>query len=337
MCVILIRYNLSGMPGYVVVQNIRSVIHYFGMITQFKAYFEISSSSSLLRSELQSSGVSLTDCPHNGHKDASDKMIMVDMITFALDTTPPATVVLISGDRDFVYAVSVLRMRRYNVVLVVPNRGAAMILKSQANVVLDWRYDVLKLDAWTGLNRVINSNPTNINYTSSFIGASASPANIIGSPPPLTQDAREIEVQNDKEDKATLDESRLGRYRMAAAGKAQLKDSKDAKKAPESTREPVNEHCDTDRPIVAAKEVDDDLGFCFSPTAPGFFDLLIEVLEKSRIQGEDRPRRSKVGSELKFVTAASAQCPFNCLASEILCCTIAQSAPALKVTWHFVV
>lgn len=36
----------------------------------------------------------------------------------------------------------------------------------------------------------------------------------------------------------------------------------------------------------------------FSPVAPGFFDLLIEILEKARLAGESQPRRSRVGSEL---------------------------------------
>lgn len=93
-------------------------------------------SKTTLRSELQSSGVSLTDCPHNGRKDAADKMILVDMMAFALDNPPPATIVLISGDRDFVYALSTLRNRRYNIVLIVPNKGASIILRSQANAVL---------------------------------------------------------------------------------------------------------------------------------------------------------------------------------------------------------
>lgn len=66
------------MPGYVVVESIRNVVHNFGHVTQFKAYLEISEDSKkVLRSELQSSGVSLTDCPHNGRKDAVDKMLMV--------------------------------------------------------------------------------------------------------------------------------------------------------------------------------------------------------------------------------------------------------------------
>lgn len=69
------------MPGYVVVENIRNVIHHFGHVVLFKAYLEISDNPNQktmrsLRSELQSSGVSLTDCPHNGRKDAADKMMM---------------------------------------------------------------------------------------------------------------------------------------------------------------------------------------------------------------------------------------------------------------------
>ena len=61
--------------------NIRSVAQTFGSIKLFKAYLEVSeheplSKALLLLSELQSSGVSLTDCPHNGRKDVADKMII---------------------------------------------------------------------------------------------------------------------------------------------------------------------------------------------------------------------------------------------------------------------
>ena len=68
--------------GYEVVDNIRRMARRFGDVTLFKAYLELtapaqSSSKSLgLRSELQASGVSLTDCPHNGRKDVADKMIL---------------------------------------------------------------------------------------------------------------------------------------------------------------------------------------------------------------------------------------------------------------------
>ena len=38
----------------------------------------------------KSSQVSLTDTPHNARKDAADKMILVDMLAFAIDQPPPA-------------------------------------------------------------------------------------------------------------------------------------------------------------------------------------------------------------------------------------------------------
>ena len=61
--------------------NIRSIAQTFGSVKLFKAYLEVTervpmSRAVLLRSELQSSGVSLTDCPHNGRKDVTDKMIL---------------------------------------------------------------------------------------------------------------------------------------------------------------------------------------------------------------------------------------------------------------------
>ncbi|TFK84321.1 DUF537-domain-containing protein [Polyporus arcularius HHB13444] len=136
-----------NLPGYDVVNNIREVAHAYGSVKLFKAYLELSEQSSSksigLRSELQSCGVSLTDCPHNGRKDVADKMMIVDMLTYAIDNPAPATIVLISGDRDFVYAVSVLRLRKYRVVLVAPNTAHAS-LKSQASNVLDWETDIMR-------------------------------------------------------------------------------------------------------------------------------------------------------------------------------------------------
>jgi len=47
----------------------------------FRAYLDVSVQpqsprSATFRSELQSSGVTVTDCPHNGKKDVVDKMIL---------------------------------------------------------------------------------------------------------------------------------------------------------------------------------------------------------------------------------------------------------------------
>lgn len=59
-----------------------NVAHYFGSVK--RAFQNIPSAVEafciskflLLRSELQASEVSLTDCPHNGRKDVTDKMML---------------------------------------------------------------------------------------------------------------------------------------------------------------------------------------------------------------------------------------------------------------------
>ena len=92
--------------------NIRSA----GSIKLFKAYSEVSElalcKALLLLSELQSSGVSLTDCPHNGRKNVADKIIFRYISSqhtmLALSINNPAPSTISSGDRDFAYALSIL-------------------------------------------------------------------------------------------------------------------------------------------------------------------------------------------------------------------------------------
>ncbi|KZT28230.1 hypothetical protein NEOLEDRAFT_1058893, partial [Neolentinus lepideus HHB14362 ss-1] len=131
----------STIAGDVLSGNIRSVAHQYGFVALFRAYIDlvllVSPKSAIHRSALQTSGVTLVDCPHNGRKDVADKMIIVDMLAFALDHPPPATIILISGDCDFAYAVSTLRLRGYNVVLIAP-KSASSSIKSVSSLVLDW-------------------------------------------------------------------------------------------------------------------------------------------------------------------------------------------------------
>ncbi|KXN82517.1 hypothetical protein AN958_02368 [Leucoagaricus sp. SymC.cos] len=138
----------ANASGWEIVKEIRRAAQAYGSIKVFRAYLELpehasspESRSYQLRSELQASGVSLTDCPHNGRKDVADKMILVDMMAHAIDNPAPWTYVLISGDRDFAYAISVLGLRQYQVVLVSPS-SAHISLKSQATTCVDWN-DIL--------------------------------------------------------------------------------------------------------------------------------------------------------------------------------------------------
>ncbi len=142
----------TGSSGRSVALAVRTAIQGLnvGPIVSFKAYLELSSETQApnaaqvqLRSELQGCGVSLIDTPKSGRKDVADKMMITDLLAYAIDQPAPSTVVLISGDRDFAYPLGILRNRGYNVVLVTPPIGAVPILEASANVVMSWRQDVL--------------------------------------------------------------------------------------------------------------------------------------------------------------------------------------------------
>jgi hypothetical protein len=74
-------------------------------------------------------------------------LLVADMLAYAIDNQTPATIILISGDHDFAYAVSILRLRNYCVVVVAPPIIHAS-LKSQASILVDWNHDILgKIEA----------------------------------------------------------------------------------------------------------------------------------------------------------------------------------------------
>ena len=66
-------------------------------------------------------------------------------MAFIKDNSPPATIVLISGDRDFAYLLSTLRWRKYKVVLISNSFMTHESLTAQASLVFDWQSDILKV------------------------------------------------------------------------------------------------------------------------------------------------------------------------------------------------
>ena len=64
-------------------------------------------------------------------------------MAFIKDTPPPATIILISGDRDFAYLLSTVRWRKYNVILISNSFMTHESLTAQASVAYDWKSDVL--------------------------------------------------------------------------------------------------------------------------------------------------------------------------------------------------
>ncbi|MFW9990938.1 MAG: NYN domain-containing protein [Candidatus Odinarchaeota archaeon] len=131
-----------GSKGAPVINSLREVLLQFGWIRQIQAYGELKLVPERLRSELQRSGVHLIDV-HSVRKDAADKMIISDMLLFAVDNPPPKIIILISGDQDYTYPLAKLRQRGYEVILVVPPVGAHPTLKEQADRIIEW-YDIVR-------------------------------------------------------------------------------------------------------------------------------------------------------------------------------------------------
>ncbi|KAL8205174.1 hypothetical protein R6Q57_008725 [Mikania cordata] len=109
-----------------------------GAVTMFSAYGDFNGFPRRLREGCQRTGVKLIDVP-NGRKDAADKAILVDMFLFALDSPPPSTIMLISGDVDFSPALHILGQRGYTVILVIPSgNGVSSALSNAGSFVWDW-------------------------------------------------------------------------------------------------------------------------------------------------------------------------------------------------------
>ena len=97
-----------------------------------------------LCSELMDMGCWLFDVPPNGKPNRADGIIVVEIMAFALDHPPPATIILITGDSDYGYPLSKLRARGYRIILIVPSAVKAS-LKLSADVILEWERDVLHM------------------------------------------------------------------------------------------------------------------------------------------------------------------------------------------------
>ncbi|MCO5585205.1 hypothetical protein L7F22_039137 [Adiantum nelumboides] len=189
----------SGASGQEVATKIRRAAqstghdrNKIGMITSFKAYLEVSGESAAqmqLRSELQGSGVSLIDTPKSGRKDVADKMMIADLLSYAIDRRPPALIVLLSGDRDFAYPLGILRNRGYDILLITPPIGASPILEASATYKLRWRQDVLGIEydangrPYNASNNVAKSSANGT--TSTAVGVQTSNATTQSPPRPI--------------------------------------------------------------------------------------------------------------------------------------------------------
>jgi hypothetical protein len=120
------------------------------------------------------------------------------MLAFAIDNQAPATIVLISGDRDFTYAVSILRLRHYRVVIVAPPI-IHVSLKLQASILVDWNCDILeKIEADPELVKK-SSSCTNEGDSPQFINKSEPDRKMPPTRIPPSMTSRSAELVEDVE------------------------------------------------------------------------------------------------------------------------------------------
>ena len=70
----------------------------------------------------------------------TEVIAVLAMLAHAIDNPAPSTIVLISGDRDFAYALSTLRLRRYHIVLITLS-NAHQSLTARASLCFNWISD----------------------------------------------------------------------------------------------------------------------------------------------------------------------------------------------------
>ena len=74
---------------------------------------------------------------HTGGKNTSDAALLMDLLQWALDNPTPSHVTIISGDHYYAKALSNLKSRGYNTMLIRPRDVAKSLLES-VNYSLNW-------------------------------------------------------------------------------------------------------------------------------------------------------------------------------------------------------
>ncbi|GJQ09121.1 hypothetical protein GpartN1_g6629.t1 [Galdieria partita] len=142
----------SSVSGSYVVRKLMKRMKLFGDMISIRVYACMELLKTELKLALQSSGVELIDArrdnggqsrysDHSPGKDAADKLIISDMWATIWQNHPKhLCIALISGDRDFAYALSRLSMLGYCTVLIYPRFASSNLLDS-ASFAIPWKDD----------------------------------------------------------------------------------------------------------------------------------------------------------------------------------------------------
>jgi len=120
----------SYVDPYIVVSMAPALLRNFNIITStvnagggpfddhpFSAFEFFSETQTELHQTLINSGIGLRQLPP-GKSNEMEKVMMADVLLWAMDTPPPANIIFIVGNVDFCYVFQKLRQRSYNVFLV---------------------------------------------------------------------------------------------------------------------------------------------------------------------------------------------------------------------------
>ncbi|GAA5825905.1 hypothetical protein JCM11251_000047 [Rhodosporidiobolus azoricus] len=126
----------SGLAPHSALANLRDLALSKGSVDSLRAYMDTNLERNSvrledLRARMAQAGWTLADVPHDGRKDVVDKMVMVDMIIFAMKAKTPPIIILITGDQDYFYACNQLRLNRCKIILIT-TANAAMSLRQAA-------------------------------------------------------------------------------------------------------------------------------------------------------------------------------------------------------------
>jgi hypothetical protein len=150
-------WDLENMPipsatsGRDVTCRLKSILAAHGDLVQFRGYASIGLGNipQEKRSDLQLSGCTLVDCPHNGRKEVADKMIIVDAMQFAFLHPEGATLCFISGDVDYAYLLAVLQRPQWRTIVISKGKMQSM-LHVNCDMKMRWETDILQLRHATG-------------------------------------------------------------------------------------------------------------------------------------------------------------------------------------------
>ncbi|KAF9811112.1 hypothetical protein IEO21_06661 [Rhodonia placenta] len=131
--------RLRSKDGFTI-EELRRFAEGFGCLKTLNAYLDKShhaTSSSL--SAFRSQGFNIIDCPHNGERNVVDRRMIDDMMAWAARNPAPVTMVLITGDKDYVKAASTLSTRGYIIIIIAPPKAHACLKAAQPAKLLSWR------------------------------------------------------------------------------------------------------------------------------------------------------------------------------------------------------